>query len=225
MLLGLKTRFFMMLEARNIFASGLLRSWSKETGMQMSLGATALNESRSPALGLWSWTPVLRFSAFLGMDDVHFLIPSWRNSLCGVQTGLRQIHITLWSTLKEEARATTFNLLLSQYKLGYLHLHLHSFFKDNLHQMRSISLCSGISFIAFTLVNSTSPFGDLAHVSPCCKKLTQSGNCVPVNHVRNYPCFLGMMVKRQRLWQTFWKDNFAFCKPKCASFCISAEAL
>lgn len=88
-----------------------------------------------------------------GMGDIRSLISSWRNSLRGVQTGLRQIHVTIWSSLKEEARAT-FNLLLLRYKLDYLHP--HSFSKDNPHQKRPTSLCNGIIFIVSTHVNSTS---------------------------------------------------------------------
>lgn len=180
----------------------------------------------NPDLQFWVFDPEPQFFASVLSQEwmtFIFLIPSWRKSLCGVQTGLGQIHVTLWSPLKEEARATTFNLLLLQYKLPYLHP--HSFSKDNPQQMRPTSFCNGISFIAPTLVNNTGAFGGPAHVSSCCKKLTQSGNCTPVNHVKNYPCFLGMTVKRQELWQTFWKDTPAFCTLTFVSFCISAETL
>ena len=222
---GLGAKYSVLYDVRSQKYFCIWFSWNLDIkGLECKcLWGLLLNESWSPVLGLWSWTPVLRFSAFLGMDDVHFLIPLWRNSLCCVQTGFRQIHVTLWSPLKEQARATTFNLLLLQYKLGYLHP--HSFSKDNPHRMRPTSLCNGISFIASTLVNNTGAFGGPAHVSPCCKKLTQSGNCTPVNHVKNYPSFLGMKVKRQGLWQNFWKDTRAFCTLQCVSFCISAETL
>lgn len=114
----LNTQFFMMLEARNIFASGfhgilMWRDWNANVFGGYCFEWILISSSGSLILN-----PSSSLSAFPGMDDVHFLIPSWRNSLCGVQTDLRQIHDTLWSPLKEEARATTFNLLLLQYKLG-----------------------------------------------------------------------------------------------------------